>query len=505
MSQGTTPPPSPAERHRARHRTAVEMATARMRGKLAREIDPDNKLPPDVLAERVDAALRKMRSEWARAAGRSAKANRATKAKTQPPPTPPPIDNHAIPREILDSPSGRAALADRDIGAVYRILRRGGVSQRRIAALTGHSQGDVSGLINGHHQVHSIDVLQRIATGLDVPLGWMGLAWTVPRAHAECGDTEEADVLRRQMIDLLAIGSAAVLGVPTLTDAAALPAAAGAETAPPLDADTIRAQTAAWRALDHEHGGGAVVRAVSASAGALSGRLDQTKLPPSRDVLAEVAHQHALAGAVAADADQLDLARAHLHTALTLAGQSGQPRLVAWVLDDIGRMEMSRSPDDALKAYQLAGARTGVWPVLHTLMATCYAQLGHDDQARWHLAQAAEGADDPGVSGQAGHALVRLGDYPSAAAHLERSLAARDETDTRARCLELASLAAAHLCARHLDAGTRHAEQALALAGSLQSASARAGLRSLADAAGGLQDSTCRDIAHQARALTTPG
>jgi hypothetical protein len=33
----------------------------------------------------------------------------------------------------------RGALARRDIGAVYRILQKYGVSQRRIAALTGQS------------------------------------------------------------------------------------------------------------------------------------------------------------------------------------------------------------------------------------------------------------------------------------------------------------------------------------------------------------------------------
>ncbi|MBW0010411.1 MAG: transcriptional regulator, partial [Pseudonocardiales bacterium] len=43
----------------------------------------------------------------------------------------------------------RAALAARDIGALYRLLRRVGVSQRKIAQLTGQSPSEVSEIIKG--------------------------------------------------------------------------------------------------------------------------------------------------------------------------------------------------------------------------------------------------------------------------------------------------------------------------------------------------------------------
>ena len=39
--------------------------------------------------------------------------------------------------EVLQRSDMRAALAERDIAAVYRILQMHGISQRRIAALTG--------------------------------------------------------------------------------------------------------------------------------------------------------------------------------------------------------------------------------------------------------------------------------------------------------------------------------------------------------------------------------
>lgn len=79
--------------------------------------------------------------------------------------------------EVWTRPDMRRHLALRDIAAVYRLLQRHGVSQRAIAARAEQSQSEVSEIIAGRRQVASYDVLLRIATGLDVPRGWMGLAY----------------------------------------------------------------------------------------------------------------------------------------------------------------------------------------------------------------------------------------------------------------------------------------------------------------------------------------
>ena len=71
----------------------------------------------------------------------------------------------------------RIALAARDIGAVYRLLQRFGVSQRRIAAAAEQSQGEVSEIIAGRRWGVAYDLLVRIAEGLGVPRGWMGHAY----------------------------------------------------------------------------------------------------------------------------------------------------------------------------------------------------------------------------------------------------------------------------------------------------------------------------------------
>ena len=69
----------------------------------------------------------------------------------------------------------RRALATRDIATVFRLLQRYGVSQRRIAAFTGQSQSEISEILGGRRVV-SYEVLVRIAEGLDVPRGHLGLA-----------------------------------------------------------------------------------------------------------------------------------------------------------------------------------------------------------------------------------------------------------------------------------------------------------------------------------------
>jgi antitoxin component HigA of HigAB toxin-antitoxin module len=86
-----------------------------------------------------------------------------------------------VERGVFQRADMRAALAERDIAVVYRILQEHGVSQRRIAALTAQSHSEISEILAGRRVV-SYDALVRIADGLAVPRGWMGLAY-----NAEAG------------------------------------------------------------------------------------------------------------------------------------------------------------------------------------------------------------------------------------------------------------------------------------------------------------------------------
>ena len=93
---------------------------------------------------------------------------------TRPAPTTDPLSDRL--RHALTTTVGRRALAERDIPTVYRLLTQTGISQRQIAQLTGQSQSEVCEVLKGR-RVMAYDVLVRIAEGLGVPRGWMGLAY----------------------------------------------------------------------------------------------------------------------------------------------------------------------------------------------------------------------------------------------------------------------------------------------------------------------------------------
>ena len=71
----------------------------------------------------------------------------------------------------------RVALARHDLGAVFKLMQRYGFSQRAIAALTGIAQSEVSEILCGRRKVQAYSVLERLVVGLQLPRGWVGLAF----------------------------------------------------------------------------------------------------------------------------------------------------------------------------------------------------------------------------------------------------------------------------------------------------------------------------------------
>ncbi|MEU4407845.1 helix-turn-helix domain-containing protein [Streptosporangium sp. NPDC023963] len=75
-----------------------------------------------------------------------------------------------IPPELWQRPETLAALRDRDIGQLFRLIRQhSGFSQTRIGVAVNLSQGKISEIMKGAVQVTSFDVIERIADGLDMP------------------------------------------------------------------------------------------------------------------------------------------------------------------------------------------------------------------------------------------------------------------------------------------------------------------------------------------------
>lgn len=88
---------------------------------------------------------------------------------------------HEIDPTLLDDDTVRAALATRDVGTLYRLLGRLGVTQRQIAQLTDQSQSEVCEILKGR-KVRDVWVLERITDGLGIPRARMGLSYGERRA-----------------------------------------------------------------------------------------------------------------------------------------------------------------------------------------------------------------------------------------------------------------------------------------------------------------------------------
>ncbi|HEU5109077.1 MAG TPA: helix-turn-helix transcriptional regulator, partial [Micromonosporaceae bacterium] len=290
----------------------------------------------------------------------------------------------------------RTALAAREVSSVYRLLRRTGVSQRQIAAMTGQSQSEVSEILKGR-QVMAYDVLARIADGLGVPRGYMGLAYdevTAVRVAGtkEASGTEEDESVKRRKF--LAHAAAVAVGAHVLGDADS-----GSWVSNPVltpapgrigmtDVRQVEAATRALRSLDYQYGGGfcrdAVVAQLSWGQQMLGASGPEHVKKRLHVALADL---HNLAGWTSFDIGLVDSARNHFGRALELAKAGDSDQLVANILYRMGRVYLHKeAPDDALKMFQLgqiaaqeSGSELAV-AVICANQAWAYAMMGHEEQ-----------------------------------------------------------------------------------------------------------------------------
>jgi transcriptional regulator with XRE-family HTH domain len=75
-----------------------------------------------------------------------------------------------IPDAVWDKDDVQKALTSRDIAKLFKVAQQWvGSSQSRIGIATGMPQGRISEIIHGRREVTSIEVLQRVADGLNMP------------------------------------------------------------------------------------------------------------------------------------------------------------------------------------------------------------------------------------------------------------------------------------------------------------------------------------------------
>jgi transcriptional regulator with XRE-family HTH domain len=424
----------------------------------------------------------------------------------------------------LATERARRALAARDVSAVYRLLTESGISQRQIAHLTGQSQSEVSEILKGR-RVMAYDVLVRIAEGLGVQRGSMGLAYdevAEPAGPAVGEEVVDEDMRRRA---LLAAASIALLGAPVLGEVLELPTPPNTPTPPPSrlgasDVAAVKELTAQLRTVTRTYGGGAdVVTAVANRSRPLM------SVPASKPIKAELgsalADLHTLAGWCCVDSGLHDQARACFATAMDLAASAGDGVEVASALSHAGiQMRDAGAYNDGLKACQLGLIKLGEAPDspgaaeaaawLNVESARVLAAMGHSEAAErslktareWRPATAYDVADMECVTSYVYLQLGRLDTAQRFAASSVRKWAA-EGTSRREGVLSDISLATIHTQTGQSDAGEL-AQRAISGVAPLRSLrTRRVKLAPLVKALDARTDSTSRNLAYRARQLAS--
>lgn len=429
---------------------------------------------------------------------------------------------------LLDRPSLRAALAVRDIATAYRLLIEAGVPQRAIATAVGQSQSEVSEIVAGR-QVRAVPVLERIAEGLGVPRGWLGLAYDDGTRSAYADTVMVADphegvdeAMRRRAF--LAAASVALWGRPVLGELLELPTRPESPTPVPsrlgmADVDALRALTERMRMLARQFGG------QGDTVGSIANRSTARLLPvDARDDVklalgSALADLHTVAGWCCFDSGSPEGTRHHFTRGLELATESGDTYRAVNAIYHAGMAMQHAAPDEALKLFQLARfritqgsdhprARTlTAW--LHADSARSLAVMDRPADARSELAAARDGwypadrfdqADMDHVTAQA---HVDLGMLDSAEPLAATSVGTWEERERRDAAQAGITLATLHVRTAESD-GPRLAEQAISGVAGLRSQRARSALAPLADALEARGGESRELAAHARRVAAVP-
>ena len=433
-----------------------------------------------------------------------------------------------IDRTVLEGDDVRAALTARDIGTVYRLLRRLGMSQRHLARLTGQSQSEVSEILRGR-QVSSVWVLERIADGLGIPRAWLGVDYGEKKPEKAPPVQEEVSekVKRRTLVataTMAVVGQALGLGerieLPLPTAEQVLPSRLGIS-----DVRAVRAVTEQLRGVSRYYGGQAGV-----FRGAVATYTPWLGVPATKEVTAALAaalaELHTEAGWCCYD-EGLD-GIGFFTRALSLAGQYGDTYGVANAAWHSGRtLVRSGHPNDALKLFQLGQLRLSGFPLgrsttaiedpglpvlaanLNLNSATAWALMKAPEEATRCLAEAHEGWESrtafERAAGDCGTAAVHLdlGQLEAAERSVTSALRSYGESHRRGRIQAELLRAEVHVRAGEPQ-GLALAHQAIEAVSTLRSPRVRRErLLPLAAALAARPGTDARDLAHQARQIAT--
>ena len=291
------------------------------------------------------------------------------------------------------------ARARQDVAAVFRFLHARGWSRSAIAAATGLAESRVRRISQGRQAVTSYEVLERIAVGLGIERGWMGLAYTGPvnasgERAASGGQRDPAsvggshglsgppavstveDMDRRGLLaGTPALAAAALFGSAQHPDGgwqawdrltARLPSAPSiggpAARVALADVEHVETVTETFRNWSFSWGGGMALAAAHAQlqqviSTARTATFDQPQLRPRLLLaIADLAH---VAGFASYDAERHDEAHALLLVAVDAAQEAGNADMAAWALLMLAHQALHLGrPHDAVRITQMAQVAT---------------------------------------------------------------------------------------------------------------------------------------------------
>lgn len=360
-------------------------------------------------------------------------------------------DPSAVAVGLLGDDRMRRALAERDMGALFRLLNGRGVSTRKLAAAADISQGRVYDYMGGNCRVEKLALFEQIADGFRIPGHLLGLARRPWEPAPEARATHIADL--------------------------------------PPDTDDLAAIDA-FRDADRQTGGGRLYAAVARHlSDRIAPRLVDTVSGPG--VFAAAAALTEMAGWMAHDSAQDDLALKHFTRALPFARIAGDGPLAANIAASTSHLTLHTG--DA--AGGARWAKTGLdlaaqgphMPALtarlHTMAARALASADQHspaeralDEARAEIAGPVDTEhpwlspfDSAALASESALILRDLGRYDLALEQAEQALALREAGRARSLALARITLVDIHIRRGDLDAAVKVGHDLLATSPTLGS------------------------------------
>ncbi|MBB5835993.1 hypothetical protein [Kribbella italica] len=390
-------------------------------------------------------------------------------------------------------------LAGQDVGALFRFLRSRGFSRSVISSKTGLAETRVRSIANGTQMVESYQVLVRIADGLGLDRGLLGVG-----SRPSLAGSGKA-IVGDPGADAEFVGSLAVLAVgpaparleqylqPQRLDAMSVPAVVTS-----AQVELLQAIRDHHRLIDATYGGGScrssAVSHLAWAAEMLHSRFETPQV--EHGFKAALSDLYQVAGWASHDLGDHAAARHYLTAGLVLARDIDELALIAGGFYRLGRVSIHQGrAKEALRLWQLGqivaqdSGNLAAVAVLHANEAWAYAMLGDSprvcdalSRAQDELGRVEPGAvpawarffvapaDLDGISGVvygslASHSEHRERFAARAIEHSERAYARRTPGEERSRAFDAISVATGYVLDGQTDlaaeAGHRAVDRAV--------------------------------------------